>query len=125
MNIVCFSVDWCGCSPNDFKTDDWPRLQATEQKQLFFGRKFEPVVNQKVILLLEEWLFGPHPVGFPNVNSYWQSLYNFRDKNPPHNSALVAVATSLIRINSKSNAMQQFYQPKGIGKQSKSFFILL
>ncbi|GLH11058.1 Xylosyltransferase oxt [Gryllus bimaculatus] len=21
-------VDWCGCSPNDFKPDDWPRLQV-------------------------------------------------------------------------------------------------
>lgn len=44
--------DWCGCSPNDFKPEDWIRLQATETKQLFFGRKFEPVVNQLVILQL-------------------------------------------------------------------------
>ncbi|KAG8228198.1 hypothetical protein J437_LFUL004323 [Ladona fulva] len=22
-------VDWCGCSPNDFRMDDWPRLQAS------------------------------------------------------------------------------------------------
>lgn len=21
-------VDWCGCSPNNFKTEDWPRLQV-------------------------------------------------------------------------------------------------
>lgn len=48
--------DWCGCSPNDFKPEDWIRLQATETKQLFFGRKFEPVVNQLVILQLGTYL---------------------------------------------------------------------
>jgi protein xylosyltransferase len=106
-----FSVDWCGCSPNDFKPDDWPRLQATEQKQLFFGRKFEPVINQLVVLQLEEWLFGPYPHGFENLNSYWQSSYHYKDTSPAPNQALITVASSLVRINSKSNVIHQFYEP--------------
>lgn len=103
--------DWCGCSPNDFKPDDWPRLQGTEQKQLFFGRKFEPVVNQLVILQLEEWIFGPYPHGYINLNSYWQNTYHYKDKSPSPNLDLLTIAESLIRINSKSNSIQQFYEP--------------
>lgn len=88
-------VDWCGCSPNDFKPDDWPRLLATEGKQLFFARKFEPIVSQAIILQLEEWLFGPYPADFPNLHSYWQSVYNPKDKSPRVDEAVVTVASSL------------------------------
>lgn len=86
-------------------------MQATEHKQLFFGRKFEPVINQLVILQLEEWLFGPYPHGFENLNSYWQNSYHFKDKSPLPSQALLTVASSLIRINSKSNVIHQFYEP--------------
>lgn len=103
-------VDWCGCSPNDFKPDDWPRLQATDQKQLFFGRKFEPVINQLVILQLEEWLYGPYPHGFVNLNSYWQNTFHVKDKSLAPNLDLLTIATRLILINSKSNTVQ-FYDP--------------
>lgn len=92
-------VDWCGCSPNDFKPEDWPRLQATEAKQLFFARKFEPSINQAVILQLEEWIYGPYPNEFINLNSYWQSVYHILDKSPP-DDALLTISTSLVRINS-------------------------
>lgn len=88
-------VDWCGCSPNDFKNEDWPRLLATEGKQLFFARKFEPIVNQAVITHLEEWLLGPYPSDYPNLHSYWQSVYHSRDKGPKSDEALITVASSL------------------------------
>lgn len=89
-------VDWCGCSPNDFKPDDWPRLLATESKQLFFARKFEPIISQAVILQLEEWLFGPYPKEYPNLHSYWQSVYNAKDEDLKIDEALLIVASSLI-----------------------------
>lgn len=88
-------VDWCGCSPNDFKSEDWPRLLSTESKQLFFARKFEPIVNQAIVLHLEEWLIGPYPADFPNLHSYWQSVYHSRDKSPKVDEALITVASSL------------------------------
>lgn len=88
-------VDWCGCSPNDFKPEDWPRLLATEGKQLFFARKFEPIVSQAIILQLEEWLVGPYPTDFPNLHSYWQSVYNPKDKSPHVDEAIVTIASSL------------------------------
>lgn len=95
-------VDWCGCSPNDFKPEDWGRLQSTETKQLFFARKFEPVINQAIILQLEEWLYGPYPSDFINLNSYWQSIYHIDDKSLRPDDALATISTSLVRINSLS-----------------------
>lgn len=88
-------VDWCGCSPNDFKTDDWTRLVATYPKQLFFARKFEPIVNQDIILRLEEWLVGPYPADYPNLRSYWQSVYHVNDKGPKTDESIITVASTL------------------------------
>lgn len=93
-------VDWCGCSPNDFKLDDWERLENTASKAIFFARKFEPVINHAIIVKLEEWLHGPHPARLVNLNSYWQNVYHhfddFRDKD-----AILATSLSLIRIQSR------------------------
>lgn len=93
-------VDWCGCSPNDFRPDDWLRIQTTETKQLFFARKFEPIINQAVILQVEDWLFGPHK-NVKNLNSYWQSVYNFADLSPPADDALITLSRSISRNNAK------------------------
>lgn len=92
-------VDWCGCSPNDFKPEDWQRLQATEMKQLFFARKFEPIVNQAIILKLEEWIFGPYSSEYINLHKYWQSVYHADDTSPTIDTALLAVSKSLARTN--------------------------
>lgn len=90
-------VDWCGCSPNDFKPEDWPRLLATENKQLFFARKFEPIINQAVILKLEEWMLGPYPADYPNLDNYWQSLYHIDDVSPKKDLSLITLMESIAR----------------------------
>ncbi len=97
-------VDWCGCSPNDFKPEDWQRLLATEQKQVFFARKFEPIINQAVVLKIEEWLYGPYieDPPTPSLRNYWQSLYHHEDISPKPDDALLSVVTSLIRIQLKA-----------------------
>lgn len=90
-------VDWCGCSPNDFKPDDWPRLLQTEGKQVFFARKFEPVINQAVIFKLEAWLYGhAHLVDVANVQSYWQNVYCHEDNGPMGHESLLLVAERLL-----------------------------
>ncbi|XP_055373192.1 xylosyltransferase oxt isoform X2 [Condylostylus longicornis] len=94
-------VDWCGCSPNDFKIEDWARLQNTESKLLFFARKFEPMINQAIILQLEEWLFGPYMSEYTNLNAYWESIYNYEDSSPLPDDALLTIAYSLLRNNAK------------------------
>lgn len=91
-------VDWCGCSPNDFKLDDWARIQNTESRPLFFARKFEPIVNQAVILQVERWLYGSEVMNdFTNLNSYWHNIYSSLDLTTA-DDALLTLSTSAIRI---------------------------
>ncbi|CAG9819354.1 unnamed protein product [Phaedon cochleariae] len=92
-------VDWCGCSPNDFKVEDWPRIQNTQARQLYFARKFEPVVNQAVILRLELWLYGLEqpPRAVENLRSYWQSVYHHHDPRTTSDDAFLTLGESIKR----------------------------
>nr|XP_033770601.1 xylosyltransferase 1 isoform X2 [Geotrypetes seraphini] len=71
-------VDWCGCSPNDFKPADFHRFQQTA-RPTFFARKFEAVVNQEIIGQLDYYLYGNYPSGTPGLRSYWENLYDEPD----------------------------------------------
>ncbi|XP_049760345.1 xylosyltransferase 1 [Elephas maximus indicus] len=71
-------VDWCGCSPNDFKPQDFHRFQQTA-RPTFFARKFEAVVNQEVIGQLDYYLYGNYPAGTPGLRSYWENVYDEPD----------------------------------------------
>lgn len=94
-------VDWCGCSPNDFKPEDWLRIQNTESKQLFFARKFEAIINQVVILHLEQWLYGEEITkNVTNINAYWQNIYSYLDLGPI-DDALLTFAWSVARIKGR------------------------
>ncbi|CAG5928976.1 unnamed protein product [Menidia menidia] len=71
-------VDWCGCSPNDFKPADFHRFQQTV-RPTFFARKFEASVNQEIVNQLDAYLFGPFPHGTPALSSYWENVYDEPD----------------------------------------------
>ncbi|XP_069876373.1 xylosyltransferase 1-like [Dipodomys merriami] len=68
-------VDWCGCSPNDFKPQDFLRFQQTA-RPTFFARKFEAVVNQEIIGQLDYYLYGNYPAGTPGLRAYWENIYD-------------------------------------------------
>ncbi|XP_069808838.1 xylosyltransferase 2 [Dendropsophus ebraccatus] len=68
-------VDWCGCSPNDFKPQDIVRLQQLS-RPTFFARKFESSVNQEVLDILDAHLFGEPEAGTPGLKAYWENVYN-------------------------------------------------
>ncbi|XP_055620367.1 xylosyltransferase oxt isoform X2 [Toxorhynchites rutilus septentrionalis] len=103
-------VDWCGCSPNDFKPEDWVKLYGTESKQFYFARKFEPIINQEVILQLEEWVHGPYPADYPNLHLYWQNFYHLEDKSTPTDGALLNVVYSILRLIANGE-QKQFQEP--------------
>ncbi|KAJ8251172.1 hypothetical protein GJAV_G00218090 [Gymnothorax javanicus] len=71
-------VDWCGCSPNDFKMADFPRFQQTA-RPTFFGRKFEAVISQEVINQLDAFLFGGLPANTLGLKAYWENVYDEPD----------------------------------------------
>lgn len=70
-------VDWCGCSPNDFKLEDWSRIVDSLEKPLFFARKFEPAVNQEIINRIEMLISKTKgKVGQLSFDKYWQNDYH-------------------------------------------------
>ncbi|RWS08792.1 xylosyltransferase oxt-like protein [Dinothrombium tinctorium] len=71
-------VDWCGCSPNDFKSEDWPKLLATTEKASFFARKFEPVISQEIINRVENWILNKNDLDL-TINRYLQNDYHHLD----------------------------------------------
>ena len=57
----CKRIDWCGCSPNFFRSEDF--VTNTRNIELlfannltFFARKFDPVFNQRVINALDTFV---------------------------------------------------------------------
>lgn len=107
-------VDWCGCSPNDFKPEDWQRLEGTEAKQLFFARKFEPIVSQAVVQRLEEWMVTEGDQiqlkQLENWGSYWQSVYHSEDVSPKGDDGLLTLCTSLVRMSMKSSHFEGVFE---------------
>lgn len=94
-------VDWCGCSPNDFRTEDWPRIQNTQDRQLFFARKFEPIINQEIINRVEQYIGIKDHHLIPNLEAYWQSIYNVEDMTASTDDILLTHASSIVRHNAR------------------------
>ncbi|UYV63355.1 XYLT2, partial [Cordylochernes scorpioides] len=98
-------VDWCGCSPNDFTTEDWPKLQATLDKPFYFGRKFEPIINQAILNKLEHWITGKkstqgelYVLPWCPVESYWQNEFHHEDQKTDVDAAYLTAYQSLARL---------------------------
>ena len=94
-------VDWCGCSPNDFKLEDFNRLRNTADRNIFFARKFEPVIDYRIIDRVEEWLYPDRmnkTIRSRGYDMYWQSLYHHADLSPLPDDALLTLSYSLARL---------------------------
>lgn len=94
-------VDWCGCSPNDFRVEDWPRILNTQDRQLFFARKFEPIVNLEIINRVAKYIGSKDHYLLPNMQSYWQSIYNVEDMTASTDDLILTHASSILRHNLK------------------------
>ncbi|XP_015432599.1 PREDICTED: xylosyltransferase oxt [Dufourea novaeangliae] len=94
-------VDWCGCSPNDFKLEDFSRIRNTIDRNLFFARKFESVIDQRITDRVEEWLY-PKKINETLIakgyDAYWQSLYHTADLSPLTDDAQLTISNSLARL---------------------------
>ena len=92
-------VDWCGCSPNDLLPEDWKRIEATGKKDLFFGRKFEAVINQEVLDMVDAWTFPEFQGNSSTAKvAYWQNIFHILDTSPPPDPAVVELSSLLANI---------------------------
>lgn len=104
-------VDWCGCSPNDFKSDDFGRIRNTADRNLFFARKFEPVIDQRIIDRTEEWVY-PSKMNssqkLKGYDAYWQSLHHYADLSPLADDTLLTISNSLARLTYKNLKIDEY-----------------
>ena len=70
-------VDWCGCSPNDYLASNIENLKVPDHN--FFARKFEAMVSQTVINLLDAHLYGAYPEATPSMDAYWENVFSADD----------------------------------------------
>ena len=105
-------VDWCGCSPNDFLPEDWAKLEGTKQRQLFFARKFEPIIHQGIINRVEDWLQDKADEEgslMVSMDSYWQNVFHYEDNKPSMDTAVISSLVS--RVVSTSTFSSQCQSP--------------
>ncbi|KAG9468993.1 hypothetical protein GDO78_021443 [Eleutherodactylus coqui] len=91
-------VDWCGCSPNDFKPQDIVRLQQVT-RPTFFARKFESSVNQEALDILDAHLFGEPEPGIPGLKAYWENSYHNMEGLKGLTDVTLTAYTSFTRLS--------------------------
>ncbi|XP_025771921.1 xylosyltransferase 2 [Puma concolor] len=91
-------VDWCGCSPNDFKPQDFLRLQQVS-RPTFFARKFESTVNQEVLEILDFHLYGSYPPGTPALKAYWENTYDAADGPSGLSDVMLTAYNAFVRLS--------------------------
>ncbi|XP_061702912.1 xylosyltransferase 2 isoform X2 [Syngnathoides biaculeatus] len=99
-------VDWCGCSPNDFKPQDLIRIQQLS-RPTFFARKFESSVNQEAIDILDTHLYGQYAPGTVAIKAYWENQFEQMDGVGSLSDVALTAHTSLFRLGLKSLATSQ------------------
>ncbi|CAM9316629.1 unnamed protein product [Lampetra fluviatilis] len=97
-------VDWCGCSPNDFKPQDFHRFQQMA-RPTFFARKFESAVNQEVIEQLDSYLYGSYPSGTPSIKAYWENVFDEPDGVESLSDVTLTAYHSFMRLGLQRTAM--------------------
>ncbi|KAI6660209.1 Xylosyltransferase 1-like [Oopsacas minuta] len=91
-------VDWCGCSPNNLRVDQLRKL-IDQPEYLVFARKFESIVDNTVINMLESHLTSQQP---QLSNLYTESVYD-RDFSPEFTPKVLLVLNTLFDIYHNKN----------------------
>ncbi|XP_072224663.1 xylosyltransferase 2 [Leuresthes tenuis] len=99
-------VDWCGCSPNDFKPQDLIRIQQLT-RPTFFARKFESTVNQEAIDILDTHLYGQYAPGTAAIKAYWESLFEQLDGVGSLSDVALTAYSAFSRLGLKSLVTSQ------------------
>lgn len=94
-------VDWCGCSPNDFKPADLVRIKQLT-RPTFFARKFESLVSQEAINILDAHLYGDPAPGTVALKGYWESVFERMDGVSILSDVALTAYSSFFRLGLRS-----------------------
>ena len=74
-------IDWCGCSPHVIRREKIKDLlhRLASNQRIFFARKFDPVIEQNPINLIEESFLEGLGNTTASWNKYWLNSYNQLD----------------------------------------------
>ena len=65
----------------------------------FFARKFEAIINQRIINDVDTWLYGDYkPDDITSMNSYWQNAYHREDTVTITTDTVMTIYQSFIRL---------------------------
>lgn len=111
-------VDWCGCSPHIYRASDMNRLKnLSESRDLFFSRKFDPSISQKVINEVERLLLRPNKSSNDehlSPDSFWLNIYSsdvFEDRNSEDGKILKQmIALASKQIGTQLDGLKTVYQ---------------
>ncbi len=106
-------VDWCGCSPNDLKPSDWAKINGTATKDIFFARKFEAMVNQQVLDMVDEWLLGAEfDHNLVAREDYWQNIFHHLDNSPKPKPEVITLGKAIAHrhLDEKLGENYEFYK---------------
>ncbi|XP_055340830.1 xylosyltransferase 2-like [Paramacrobiotus metropolitanus] len=76
-------VDWCGCSPNVFRSGDVQRIATYANKPIFFARKFDALVDLSIINEVVR-PFSSGAEKSPSWNYHWINLYTAAETFPSY-----------------------------------------
>lgn len=78
-------------------SEDWPRIESTRPRQLFFARKFEPIIHHEILNRIDDWL-GVQGPGDPEArNHYWQNMFDYLDTFPEQKSHFYTLVNFLCK----------------------------
>ena len=90
----------------DITPEDWVKVNGTGKKQLFFGRKFEPIICQSMLDKIDQWISANNNEDqisqqkldnwdHPSRIRYWQNIFHHLDSSPLPDTAVVEVSKSI------------------------------
>ena len=91
-------VDWCGCSPNNIRIGQLRKL-IDQPTHLVFARKFESIVDNSILNMLESYITSQPP---QLTNLYTESVYD-RDFSHQFSPEVLLILNTLLQIYRESN----------------------
>ena len=79
------------------------KIEQTRHKQLFFARKFEPIVHGQILNRIDDFL---NLTSLPHRQSYWQNVFDHRDTFPKPAEQFPTLVDSLAADYIRSNMVQ-------------------